>query len=183
MPELPRLNDSLLARTDFTSDDAWREVRDQVLRENENGFRAYLEPVSDPAFDGVPWQAVKAAVPANADGASVLFIADSTALTAPDHPVLAVDLPDDGKRPFRCIPAELRAVENDLNISNMDWAEFADEADEKRGVSRPPLIARRECRGLASAAQRQMRTGELVLIWTATHRVAGHTPGRRSIRP
>jgi hypothetical protein len=34
-------------------------------RENEDGFRAYLEPVSDPAFDGVTWQVVKAAVPAN----------------------------------------------------------------------------------------------------------------------
>jgi hypothetical protein len=53
MPELPRLNCSLLVRTDFTGDDAWREVRDQALRENEEGFWAYLEPVSDPAFDGV----------------------------------------------------------------------------------------------------------------------------------
>jgi hypothetical protein len=135
MPELPRLNDSLLVRTDFTSDDAWREVRDQALRENEDGFRAYLEPVSDPTFGGITWQAAKAAVPANANGASVLFIADSTALTAPDHPVLVVDLLDDGNRPFRCIPAELWAVENNLNISNMDWAEFADDADES-GVYR-----------------------------------------------
>ncbi len=129
MPELPRANCSLLVRTDFTSDGAWREVRDQALRENEDGFRAYLEPVSDPAFDGAPWQAVRAAVPANPHGASVLFIADSTALTAPDHPVLVVDLLDDGRRPFRCIPPELRAVENNLNVANMDWADFADEVD------------------------------------------------------
>lgn len=135
MPELPRPDDSLLVRTEFTSDDAWWEVCDQALREYEDGFRAYLEPVSDPAFDGVTWQAVRAAMPANADGASALFIADSTALAAPDHPVLVVDLLDDGKRPFRCIPAELWAVENNLNISNMDWAEFADETDES-GVYR-----------------------------------------------
>ncbi len=129
MPDLPRLNCSLLVRTDFTSDDAWQEVRDQALRENEEGFRAYLEPVSDPAFDGVTWEAVKAAVPANAHGASVLFIADSTALTSPDHPVLVVDLLDDGRRPFRCIPPELWAVENNLNIANMAWEDFADEVD------------------------------------------------------
>jgi hypothetical protein len=55
LPELPRLNSSLLARTDFRSDDPWRVVRDHVLRENEDGLRAYLEPVSDPAFDGVAW--------------------------------------------------------------------------------------------------------------------------------
>jgi hypothetical protein len=110
-------------------------VRDQALRENEDGFRAYLEPVSDPAFGGVTQQAAKAAVPANADGASVLFIADSTALTGPDHPVLVVDLLDDGNCPFQCIPAELWAVENNLNIANMDWAEFADDTDES-GVYR-----------------------------------------------
>ena len=48
MPELPRLNCALLVRTDFTSDSIWREVRDQALRGNEEGFQAYLEPVSDP---------------------------------------------------------------------------------------------------------------------------------------
>ena len=139
MPELPRLNCSLLVRTDFTSDDAWRELCDQSLRENEEGFRAYLEPVSDPAFDGVSWEAVKAAAPANDHGAAVLFIADSTALIWPDHPVLVMDLLDDGRRPFRCVPPELRGVENNLNIANMDWADFADAVDDS-GVFRgfPP---------------------------------------------
>lgn len=139
MPELPRLNCSVLVRTDFTSDDAWREVCDQALRETEAGFRAYLEPVSDPAFDGVTWEAVKAAVPANDHSASVLFIADSSALTSPDHPVLVVDLLDDGRRPFRCIPPELWGVDNNLNLANMDWADFADAVDES-GVFRgfPP---------------------------------------------
>jgi hypothetical protein len=133
MPELPRLNCALLVRTDFTSDSIWREVRDQALRGNEEGFQAYLSQRS--AFDGVPWDAVKAAVPANAHRASVLFIADTTSLTSPDHPVLVVDLLDDGRRPFRCIPPELWAVDNNLNIANMDWADFADAAGES-GVFR-----------------------------------------------
>jgi hypothetical protein len=66
----------------------------------------------------------------NDDGASVLFIADSTALTSPDHPVLVVDLLDDGRRPFRYIPPELWGVDNNLNIANMDWTDFADAVDE-----------------------------------------------------
>ena len=41
-----------------------------------------------------------------------------------------VDLLDRGLRPFRCIPPELWAVENNLNIANMDWESFADEAGE-----------------------------------------------------
>ncbi len=46
---------------------------------------------------------------------------ENAALASPDHPVLAVDLPDDGRRPFRRIPPELRAVESNLNIANMAW--------------------------------------------------------------
>jgi hypothetical protein len=132
---LPRANCSLLVRTDFASQDAWRAVCDEALREYEDGFRAYLEPVSDPAFDAASWEAVKAAVPANHHGASVLFVADSIALTLPDHQVLVVDLLRDGRRPFRCIPPELWAVANNLNIANMAWEDFADEVDES-GVYR-----------------------------------------------
>ena len=76
---LPRLNSSLLIRTDFTSEGAWQEIRYEARRESEDGFRAYLEPVSYPAFDCLTWDAVRAAVPANVHGARVLFIADSTA--------------------------------------------------------------------------------------------------------
>lgn len=31
---------------------------------------------------------------------------------------------------FRCVPDELWGVENNLNIANMNWEEFADKADE-----------------------------------------------------
>jgi hypothetical protein len=130
MPMLPRSHCSLLVRTEFSSDDAWRAVCDEALREYEDGFRAYLEPVSDSAFDGAPWEAVRAAVPPDDHGAAVLFIADSTTSASPDHPVLVVDLLDGSLRPFRCIPPELWAVENNLNIANMDWESFACEAGE-----------------------------------------------------
>jgi hypothetical protein len=131
MPTLPRSGSSLLVRTDFTSDDAWDLVIDEAQREYEDGFRAYVEPVSDPAFDGLTWEAVKAAAPVNDHGASVLFVADSTSLTAPDHPILVVNLLDSSNSlPFRCIPSELWGVENNLNIANMDWGEFARAVDE-----------------------------------------------------
>ena len=38
--------------------------------------------------------------------------------------VLRLDGPD--RVPFRCIPAELWSIENNLNIANMDWEEFAE---------------------------------------------------------
>ena len=87
MPTLPRSHSSLLVRTDFTCDDAWDLVSDEAQREYKDGFRAYLEPVSDPAFDGATWAVVKAAVPVEDQGASVLFVADAMTLTAPDHQI------------------------------------------------------------------------------------------------
>lgn len=131
MKMLPKSDCSLLVRTDFTNDGAWQQVSADAQAQNADGFQAYLEPISDPAFEGALWQAVKAAVPVSDNGASVLFIADATTLTLPDHPVLVVDLLEDGGRPpFRCIPPELWGVENNLNISNMGWEEFADAVDE-----------------------------------------------------
>jgi hypothetical protein len=47
-----------------------------------------------------------------------------------DHPVLVADLLDDGLRPFQCIPPELRAAENNLNIANMDRESFTGQADQ-----------------------------------------------------
>jgi hypothetical protein len=131
MRMLPAGNCSLLVRTDFTSEQAWHAVSAEAQAECDEGFRAYIEPVSDRAFEDASWEAVKAAVPARADGAAVLVIADTTAMTLPDHPILVVDLLEDsGGPPFRCIPAELWAVDNNLNIANMGWDDFATALDE-----------------------------------------------------
>jgi hypothetical protein len=113
-------------------------VSDEATRIYEGGVRAYAEPVSDAAFDGAGWETIRAAVPVNDEGASVLFIADGTTLTSAEHPILVVDLMEDGNEPFRCIPAELWSVDNNLNISNLDWEDFADAIDDDgvyRGLS------------------------------------------------
>ncbi len=139
MPTLPDARCSLLVRTDFTNDEAWRRLCEAAQRETEEGFAATVGPVSDAAFDGATWETVRAAVPPDQDSAAVLFIADATALNAPDYPILVVylleDLVEDDEEeadyaPFRCIAAQLWGVENNLNIANMDWAEFADSTDE-----------------------------------------------------
>lgn len=131
MPTLPMLDCSLLVRTDFSNDAQWQQLTDEAQREDEDGFRAYIEPVNDPAFDGASWEAVKAAVPANENGAAVLFIADGRTPSSPDRPIVVVDLLDDGgKTPFRSFPSKLWRIDNNLNIPNMGWEEFAGAADE-----------------------------------------------------
>jgi hypothetical protein len=62
---LPKLSCSLLVRTDFSNDQTWQQLAGQATRENEDGFRAYVEPISDPAFSAASWETVKAAIPAN----------------------------------------------------------------------------------------------------------------------
>jgi hypothetical protein len=43
--------DALLLRTDFLNEDAWAEVS-AAVQQPVGEFRAYVTPVSDPAFDG-----------------------------------------------------------------------------------------------------------------------------------
>lgn len=146
---------ALLVRTDFSDDAAWAQVRDEATREyGPEGFSAAVEPVSDPRWSGVAWEAVRAAVPVTDEGPVVLFVADNVTFASAAHPVLAVDLmgriesaeglaPDLVPPPFRCIPAALYEVENNLSIANLDWEDFAGSADGDayRGLELPPLSA------------------------------------------
>lgn len=129
MPALPMSNRSLLVRTDFTSDSDWTRLTDVIASETEDGFRAYFDVVDDPAFRGADWETLRAALPPNVDGASVLFIADAGALGSPGFPILVVDVMRN-EPPFRCVAAELVGVDNNLNLSNMDWRDFASAVDE-----------------------------------------------------
>jgi hypothetical protein len=135
MASLPLSNVALLVRTDFADDHSWDLLCAEVTTPSGEGFTANLAPVSDPSFSGSTWDEVKAAVPRNAHGSVIVLIADATTLGSADHPVLVVDLMDFRGRhlePFRCVPSELWGVENNLNIANMDWEDFAGTADEHR---------------------------------------------------
>jgi hypothetical protein len=137
VPILPQSNVSLVVRTHFGDDEAWQHVCEEIARPSDEGFTANVEFVSDRAFEGFNASALKAAMPASGTVA-VLFAVDETTLTSADHPVLVVDLVDfDGEalEPFRSIPAELWGIENNLNIANMDWEDFAGAAD-RSGVFR-----------------------------------------------
>ena len=124
-----------MVRTDFTNDEAWDELCMAVTTPNEDGFLANLTPVNDPTFTDAGWEDVKGAVPPNDEGSTIVLIADSTTFATPLYPVLVVDLMDfDGRslEPFRCIASELWAVENNLNLANLDWDDFAGATDPDR---------------------------------------------------
>lgn len=127
-PPFPNNGHSLLVRTEFSDDEAWSALVATATGTNDRGFCAYVNPVSDPTFAGASWSAVRTAVLNDQQGPSVLFIADQIAMTPPDQAILVVDL-DHDHSPFRCIARELWSVENNLNLSNMDWSDFTTETD------------------------------------------------------
>jgi hypothetical protein len=117
---------ALLVRTDFSDDRLWQVVCDDALKENEDGFRAFAQPFSDPMFDGATWESVRSALLSRGDHPPVLFIADRTTLRSVEHPILVVPMDGDGeKAPFRCLPPELWNVDNNLMLANLDWDDFA----------------------------------------------------------
>jgi hypothetical protein len=131
MAMLPRSNVSLVVRTHFGSDARWQQVCAEIAMPSDEGFTANVDFVDDRAFEGLGVSALKVALPAQ-DTVSVMFVVDETTMTPADHPVLLVDVlefEDEVLTPFRSIPAELWAVENNLNIANMGWEAFADAVD------------------------------------------------------
>lgn len=121
------LSASVLVRTWFGDDDAWESLLLEVQKPSDDGFLANVTVVNDPVFEGLSTEALQTR---HTGGAIVSFIADETTLVNAEHPILAVwVLPhrDDDRRdlsPFRVVPAALWSVENNINLGNMDWADF-----------------------------------------------------------
>ena len=91
---------------------------------NGDGFRAFVEVIDEPQFADSTWQALRQEARALKEHAAVLFVVDGPALVD-DHPILVVDLSDESRAAFRCVAHELWSVDNNLNLANMDWDEFA----------------------------------------------------------
>ena len=114
---------SPLVRTDFSSDEGWREAVRQATAETEDGFRAELDPIDDRVFEGKSYEALSANE--RWKGKAVLFVVDTHTIEDCECSIACVDL---GRRPggmFRAVPSALWGVENNLRLGNMDFEEFA----------------------------------------------------------
>ena len=126
MDRLPDSNQTLAIRTDFSNDEVWQQVRD-LLVEEIDGFRAYLDFVDDPQYESLEVDTLPEILPLRTHVTFVVLI-DAEAINNPEHPVLIVDLTA-GPRSFRAVPRQMWGVENNLSTANMDWEEFAENAD------------------------------------------------------
>ena len=130
MKAIPITTDALVLRTDFSDPFAWESIQAEVRAPAE--FQAHVEFVSDREFDGAPVADLLALIPDDRElyPHDFLFVVDRTTVEQREHPVLVVDLGEERGRCFRVAPSELWGVENNLSISNMDFAEFADAVDD-----------------------------------------------------
>lgn len=119
---------SPLVRTDFSSDEGWREAVRQAAAESEDGFRAELEPIDDRVFEGKDPKAL--AADDRWRGKMVLFVVDAHTIEDCECSIACVDLDAQPGRTFRAIPSALWGVENNLRLANMDFDEFAGAAAE-----------------------------------------------------
>jgi hypothetical protein len=130
---IPKTQEVPVLRTDFSNDMAW-QLLCTAIRQPVGDFRAYVDFVSDPEYDGIAVEQVLAVVPPDMPHPCI-FIVDSIAASNQEHPVLVMDLRRQRGRTFRVIPSAMWGVENNLSLSNMDFEEFADNTD-RDGVFR-----------------------------------------------
>lgn len=128
MNKLPKTDNSLLLRTDFSNVTAWVSLCEAIQVPSKEGFLATVSCVSDPAYEGLTVEQLLGLAP-ESGALAFVFIADRLTLTDPEQPVLVVDLCHNPGRTFRVIPGEMWGVENNLSIGNMDFYEFADSTD------------------------------------------------------
>lgn len=124
MKPIPKTEEALVLRTDFSDNPAWEAIC-AAIQKPVGQFRAYVNFVSDPNYNGLTIQQLLALNPQDSDH-TFIFIVDHITLSHPEHPILVVDLFDEPGRTFRVIPSEMWVVENNLSLANMDFVDFAD---------------------------------------------------------
>jgi hypothetical protein len=126
-------NESLVFRTDFTDDEAWRAVVDLLIQAQAE-FDTRTHIVDDRAFDGASPEEVRLSTVASDPGLEVSFMADAETMRGEEHPLLAVATRDQEREDeeeevlpgeFRLLPDQVNLMHVNLAIGHMDYWEFA----------------------------------------------------------
>ena len=128
MKPLPQTENSLVLRTDFSDDAAWESIC-VAIQQPVGEFRAYVDCVSDPAFENITVEQL-VALASQSPYRSFLLVVDQMTLAHPESPILVIDLYEEPGRTFRVIPREMWGVENNLSLANMDFVDFAESVDD-----------------------------------------------------
>ncbi len=127
MITIPKSEEALVIRTDYSRPQKWDELRARI-EAPIGDFRAYVEFVDNPELDGLDEVDVIELLPEDFTS-TFMIVADSETFSDAEMPLLVVDLRVEVGRSFRAIPAAIQAIENNLSISNMDFEDFANATD------------------------------------------------------
>ncbi|GAA1180971.1 hypothetical protein GCM10009608_16240 [Pseudonocardia alaniniphila] len=127
-------------RTDFSSERSWQALCAGVRTPSEEGFLATVDIVDDEVYRDLTAAQLRSLLPEPFNGIHFFFVADHEALASSGHPLLVVpvpypepeyaDLNEEPRAEFRVVVTYLWAVENNLSLANLDWANFADNVAE-----------------------------------------------------
>lgn len=125
-----------IIRTDFSDAERWRAIRDEIQATYTHGgvqFGAHVTFVDAHAYRGLGARAVIHALPDDYPQ-DFCFIVDGRCIRDFGHPILVVGMSEglvssEDLATFRAVPSQVRSIESNLSISNMDFLEFADAAD------------------------------------------------------
>lgn len=152
MKPLPQADFTFLVRTDFSNDELWNSVSEQVrempeeFRQEATWFtkllgldgssdddfddtRIDLTFIDDGSYENITVEQLIPFIAAN-NHHEYVFLFDETTASHVDHPILVVDLYHERGRQFRSVPTQIHGIESNLSISNMDWEDFADSVDD-----------------------------------------------------
>ncbi|SPF79293.1 hypothetical protein ALP8811_03233 [Aliiroseovarius pelagivivens] len=110
-------------RTDFSDSSKWKALLEEVSTENEMGFRAFVEPISDSRFDS----ADPVDVAHEYADAVVVFVVDVHTIQTGEVLCLNGEAPTEQ---IRAKAKDLWVVENNLSIGNLLFDELVEQVGE-----------------------------------------------------
>lgn len=130
MKPIPKTKNTPVLRTDFSDETSWELLSTAILQpESFEDFQPNVDFICDPDYDGLTVEQMLLLIPPDSRH-RLVYVVDRLALMHPEHPILVVDVSTEPGRSFRVIPSETWAVENNLSLGNMSFAEFADAVDQ-----------------------------------------------------
>lgn len=118
---------SPLLRTDFTHDEAWEALLDELGED-------WVTPMADPSHRDLSVPELTALVP---DGSRcpVLVVADRVTFSSDERPLLLIDVREERGRTLRAVPDACLSAVGNLAIGNRTFDDYLDSLDDS-GVHR-----------------------------------------------
>ena len=130
MKQIPKTENTLILRTDFSNQAVWEEIRQEIQKPvTAFQFLAYVEFLDDNEYADITKNQLLQLIPRDYNH-SFIIVADQITILHPDRPLLILDLYERSGKEFRAIPSQIQSVENNLSIANLDLEDFADSVDE-----------------------------------------------------